>query len=103
MRFNIQALARDADTDVSDLTSAKRTGPAVWAEGGNGLDIPFDRPLSAAEVEAVTVRLTSATTTEETFRTSAVAYLALSNPSPGDNTAQLQRVTRLLLSMLDPA
>jgi hypothetical protein len=102
MRFDISNLARPADADVSDLTSAKRTGPPAWTDDG-GLEIPFDRTLSPAEVEAVTVRLTSATTTEETFRTSTVAYLALSNPSVADNTAQLQRVTRLLLSMLDPA
>jgi hypothetical protein len=43
MRFDISNLARPADTDVSDLTSAKRTGPPAWTEDG-GLEIPFDRP-----------------------------------------------------------
>jgi hypothetical protein len=80
MRFDISNLARPADTDVSDLTSAKRTGSPIWTEDG-GLEIPFDRVLTPAEVKAITVRLTSATPTAESFRATAASYLALSNPS----------------------
>jgi hypothetical protein len=102
MRFDISNLARPADTDVSDLTSAKRTGPPAWTEDG-GLEIPFDRYPVAGRGRGCHGPADLRDHDRGDVPHVGGAYLALSNPSPGDNTAQLQRVTRLLLSMLDPA
>lgn len=44
------------DVDLSDLTSAQRTGPAVWDEDGL-LRVPFDRDLTADEEALIRRRL----------------------------------------------
>lgn len=87
------------DVDFSDVTTAVRTGPAVWAEDGT-LDIPFDRDLTAVELAAVRRRLESRTTVLEGLREGCEAYLDLPTPTAAQNAAQLKRMTRVLLVLL---
>lgn len=101
MRLPIRTLGRPvADVNLSQATTAQQTGPASWTADGE-LDIPFDRALTPAEVDAVVLQLTSASDAEATLRTSCATYLALSAPTVAQNTAQVKLLTRLVLLMVD--
>lgn len=100
MLLPITAVARDVDsTDLSDLTTAMRTGPAVWSNGG--LEIPFDRELTQSEVDAIALRLTTSDSAEEADHQKLVDYLAKTSPTAAEQRAHLKIVTRLLLRVLD--
>lgn len=102
MRFNLpNSLPRPADSvDLSTATTAKRTGPAVWAEPG-WLEIPFDRELTPAEVSAVTALLTAPTNAVATWRRQVEDYLALATPSTAQNAAVIKILARLVLDALN--
>lgn len=101
MKFKVDRLARAADdVDLDDLTKSKRSGPAEWVDDGV-LEIPFDSDPSPAEVAAIQLRLVSESPTEEGDRKAATAFLALTSPTVAQSAAQLQRLTRLVLGLLD--
>lgn len=60
-----EGLARPADTDVSDLTSAKRNGPAKWIDETT-IEIPFKTEPTEAEQELIVRRLLTRDEAEET-------------------------------------
>ena len=97
MRFHIRTLVRPADVDVSDLTTAKRTGLPEWVKDGV-LEIPFDRRLSGVEVAAVKLRLTTADAAEEALHRQLAAYLTVKDPSATQTAAQVKALTRLVLA-----
>lgn len=109
MRAKVERLARPVDdTDLSDLTTARRTGPARWVpDEVNVLEIPFDRDLTATEQEAVLLRLTTPTqeaetqqqTLEEVAATLA-AYLAAPSTSPAQDKAQIKALTRAVVAVI---
>lgn len=80
------------DVDLSDLTTASRTGEPVWLEDGT-LDIPFDRPLSADEQALIRRRLLTADATEESWVAQARAVVA----DLAGQTTPVARGVRLLL------
>lgn len=87
-------LARPADSDLSDLTTAQRTGPAYWDEGDGMLVIPFAVEPSLAEQAAIRRRLLTADAVEESTVNSLMqARSALAN----DNTTHGQ-ILRLLVN-----
>ncbi len=101
MRFDGVALARPADdVDLSSVTTAKRTGPAVWVAPGS-LEVPFSRTLTATEVAAVRELLTAPTDAVATWRGQVQDYLAQTSPSTADNAAAIKNMARLLLDVLD--
>lgn len=101
MKFKVARLPRAADSvDISDLTTAKRSGPAVWVDDGV-LEVPFDRDLTQTEIDAIRLRLMSESSSEEGDRKAAANYLALTSPTVAQSAAQLQRLTRLVLGLLD--
>ena len=90
MILEVATLARAADVDVSDLTTAKRTGRARWVSPTR-LSIPFDKDPTPAEVAAIRRRLTTATPEEEALVASMESSLAeveamLSNPNSGQQS-----------------
>ena len=94
MLIPIRTVARSVDdTDLSDLTTAKRTGPAMWTE--NGLEIPFSRTLTDSEVAAITRRLTSADGAEEQLRA------VLTSASSSDTAALLRALAQMVLRLSD--
>lgn len=91
-------LKRPADTDVSDLTAAKRTGEAYWDED-DVLVVPFDTEPTTAEQTLIERRLTTDTSVEETLQKRVTdAYQQLLDyeklPTPGN--AQTIAVVKLL-------
>lgn len=101
MRFEIRSVVRPVDdTDLSDLTTAKRLGPAAWASDGV-LEIPFDRPLTDAETAAIERRLTTRDGDEEQQRATLEAYLSLTSPTTAQTRDALRALIRRYLS--DPA
>lgn len=101
MRLDISTVARSVDdTDFADLTTAKRTGSAVWVDDGV-LEIPFDRDLTPAEADAVALRLTTQDSAEEQLRKALEAYLQLTSPTAAQNAAVLKPLARLALRLLD--
>jgi hypothetical protein len=81
VRFALPTVARSVDdTDLSDLTTAARTGPAVWADDGS-LDIPFDRDLTDTEVAAISNRLLTTDAAKEAIRWVLVQYTANEAPT----------------------
>lgn len=100
MRFPIRTLARAVDdVDLSSATTAKRVGPPTWV--GGELEIPFDRTLTAAEAEAVTLLLTSETDAEAGWRSAISAYLDLAAPTAAQDKAQIKALTRMVLRLSD--
>lgn len=101
MRLPIQSLARSVDdVDLSSVTTAKRTGPAVWV-GEGVMDIPFDRPLTDTEADAVALLLASQDDDEAHGRKKARDFLDDDAPNLADITAQVQTLTDLVLRLLD--
>lgn len=103
MRVDLQGkpLVRPADeADLTGVTTAKRTGPAAWVADGV-LDVPFDRTLTATELEGVRRRLTSVTDEEATIRDATLAFLSLSAPTAAETVDQVRRLTRIVLGLLD--
>lgn len=106
-RFKARGLSRPVDDlDFSDITSARRTGPARWS-GENELEIPFDRPLTAAEETAVRRRVVATDDTEEQLYAlldAAISgnadFLALSSPTAAQNAAQVKALTRQVQALL---
>jgi len=95
MLIPIRTVARSVDdTDLSDLTTAKRTGPAMWTE--NGLEIPFSRTLTDSEVAAITRRLTSADGAEEQLRA-----VLTSSSTTSDTAALLRALAQMVLRLSD--
>lgn len=87
-----EGLARPADVDVSDLTDARRTGPARWLDA-NTLEIPFDAEPTDIEREAITRRLLTRDDDEESSVTRMQAALdGLTGTDP------LTEAVRLLLA-----
>lgn len=96
MRFTVERLARKvAGIDLTSATSAVVTGTPEWVAPGV-LEIPFDRPLTPSEVEAVTLRLTSGSEAEAQMREACAEYLALTSPTAAQTSAQVRVLTRLL-------
>lgn len=97
MRFPVTTVARPVDqTDLSDLTTARRTGPATWTEDGQ-LDIPFSRALTPTEVAAIVTRLTTVDSGEETLRKACETFLKLDAPTAEQTSAQVKVLTRIVL------
>lgn len=109
MIFDNIAPARDVDSlDLSDLTTAQRTGPARWV-GEDRLEVPFDRDLTADEAEAVRVRITSENGTSDTenLRRAALAafranrdYLAVASPTSAQVRDQVAALTRQMQALI---
>jgi hypothetical protein len=96
----ITSVARDVDTtDLTDLTTAERTGPAVWVAGG--LEVPFNRDLTQDEVDAVVLRLTTVDDGEEQLRGAVEAFLSVESPTVAEQRAQLKSLTHLVLRLLE--
>lgn len=87
------------DVDLSDLTDAVRTGPAVWTDGG--LEVPFDRDLTPDEVTAVARRLMSTDATEEQQWNDVTTFLDNPTPDLAAITAQVRILTDLALRLLN--
>jgi hypothetical protein len=84
VRFDLPTVARSVDdTDLSDLTTAARTGPAVWLEDG-ALEIPFDRDLTDTEVAAISNRLLTTDAAKEAIRWVLVQYTANEAPTAAE-------------------
>ena len=93
-------VVRSADTDVSDLTSAKRAGDAHWVDETT-IEIPFDPEPTDAEQELIVRRLLTRDGAEETAVCAMQAVLdSLTETDP------LTTAVRLLLNdrlgRLDP-
>lgn len=100
MLIPVNTLARSVDdVDFSDLTASQRTGPAVWTD--DGLDVPFDPPLSAAELAAVTLRLTTNDHAEEQQRAALAAYVQKPSPTVDETNAQVKLLTLLAMRLMD--
>lgn len=87
------------DVDLSDVTDAVRTGPAVWVDGG--LEVPFDRDLTPDEVTAIARRLMSVDATEEQQWIAVETYLDDPAPDLTAITAQVRVLTDLALRLLN--
>lgn len=101
-------LARPADTDLSDLTSARPTGPARWI-GPDRLEIPMDAEPTPEEADAIRVRLTSENGTSDTeqLRRQALTayranreYLALAAPTSTQVRDQVAALTRQMQALI---
>lgn len=100
MRFELATLARPVDdTDFSDLTTAQRTGPATWTDDG-GLDIPFDRELTATEVAAISNRLLTPDAGKENIRWVLVQYLANPAPTPAETKTAWDTIAEAVLTYI---
>lgn len=100
MLLPITTVARPVDdVDLSDLTTAVRTGPAVWTD--DGLDIPFDRDLTPDEVAAVVLRLTTVDAADEQARVMLTDYLNNAAPSAEETDAQVRLLTALAVKLMD--
>jgi hypothetical protein len=100
VRFELGTVARPVDdVDFSDLTTATRTGPAVWLEDG-GLEIPFDRDLTDAEVAAVVNRLLTPDAAKEEIRRVLTGYLANPAPTPTETQAAWDTIAEAVLVYL---
>jgi hypothetical protein len=101
MRLHDIRLARPADQDFSDLTSAVLTGPPAWVpDQTDVLDLPFDKAVTAAQKLRIRRRLVTADTAEEarvtTYAESRVALRALTGLTGVDAI-----VVPVLIAMLD--
>jgi hypothetical protein len=100
VRFDLATLARPVDdTDFSDLTTATRTGPAVWTEDG-ALDIPFDRDLTDTEVAAISNRLLTADATKDRIRWVLVQYRENPAPTPAETQEAWNTIADAVIAYL---
>lgn len=94
-------LARNVDAvDLSDLTTAKRTGPAEWVSAGV-LDIPFDRVLTTVEVAAITLRLTNKTNDLAILCGNLDTFLATASPTSTQVVSAFKDLIRLYRAQTD--
>lgn len=101
MRFYLpKGMLKRPDADISDLTTAERTGEPYWApDEVDVLVVPMDREPTADEQAAILQRITTDSGVEGTLQARAVAAYAdlqaferLTNPT----NAQRDAVLRLL-------
>lgn len=93
-------LKRPADTDISDLTTARPTDEPYW-DPDDMLVIPLDRQPTQAEKDAITQRLTTPTdgSVEETLHArvlAAYADLQAFEKQANVSNADVVRIVRLL-------
>jgi hypothetical protein len=100
VRFELGTVARPVDdVDFSDLTTATRTGPAVWLEDG-GLEIPFDQDLTDTEVAAVVNRLLTADAAKEAIRWVLVQYRDNPAPTPAETQEAWNTIADAVIAYL---
>jgi len=100
MRIQIATLARPADVDLSDLTTANRVGPAHWVDDTT-LEIPFDRELTTAETAAIRNRLITPDASMEQVRQLLADYIAKPTTTPADDAQALKLMARAVLAYFD--